>query len=843
MVQSIYGILELEDAGSIFGFSLVNAAHASGGAFLQASTTATATATMTVTGRPGLYDLRVAYFDENDGVAWSAIKVDGVTVGSWAWDQDLGSAFAGVQTLTTHMIRNVLIDTEAVVTFEGRANGGESLRVDRIDLLPAAARDIGPEGLASFAGAEGYGSTTAGGRGGWIVKVTNLDDSGVGSLRWALEELTAPRIVVFDVGGTIALKDEIKVRGDVTVAGQTAPGDGITLTGARLKVVGDDVIIRGLHIRPGDGAGMDPSDRDAISVGAINETVERVIIDGNSFTWAVDENASTWYGARDVTYSNNIIAEGLDRSIHPEGAHSMGSLVGGGSQRVTLIGNLFASNNHRNPQIGQATQIEIINNLVYNYGDNGLEVNVGGSAHATVHAIGNMFIAGADSASNRPVRLLGDTAGTRIYLHDNLGWSRTAASQPETDIAEGAGRSRITTTPVFVGSGASALSASEVRDYVLAHVGARGQGLDRVDARILAGVLDGSGRIIDSPAQVASFTPRAVRTTLADSDGDGVPDGYERMLGFDHRTFDAHGDTDRDGYSNIEEYINGLITGFDIDVSALPAPAGQFIEAEALTRISGFRWVANGAASGGRVIEARGDAVAGMTFDGETGSYDIRVNHFDETDGVSRMAVYADGRLLDTWTWDKDLGSAGVSRKTLTTHTIPDVQLQEGTQIRLVGWGDANEPLRVDSISIVGKAATPVALPVTVQAEAMTLISGFQPVPNGAASGGRVIQAKGDAIAALVFEGGPGLYRVALDYFDENDGVSRAALRVDGRLIDAWDWDMRLGSAFADQATLVKRTIEDVRLYEGSVVEIVGWGHSAEPLRIDAISFTPDALL
>jgi hypothetical protein len=343
--------------------------------------------------------------------------------------------------------------------------------------------------------------------------------------------------------------------------------------------------------------------------------------------------------------------------------------------------------------------------------------------------------------------------------------------------------------------------------------------------------------------QVASFTPRPVRTTLPDGDRDGVPDGYERMLGFDSKVFDAHGDTDRDGYSNIEEYINGLLTGFDIDASALAAPKGTFIEAEAQTRIAGFRWVANGAASGGRVIEARGDAVAGMTYDGETGSYDIKVNYFDETDGVSRLAVYADGRLLDSWVWDQDLGNAGVSRRNLTSHTISDVQLQEGTQIRLVGWGDASEPLRVDSVSILGKAATPIALPVTVQAEDMRLLSGFQSVANGAAAGGRTIQAKGDAIAALVFEGGPGLYRIALDYFDENDGVSRAALRVDGRLIDAWDWDMRLGSAFADGATLVERRVEDVRLYEGSVVEIVGWGHSAEPLRIDAISFTPDALL
>lgn len=843
MAESVFGLFEFEGFDDITGFAGVKASWASGGQYLQANTTGVASASALLSGYSGVFDIKVTYYDENDGVSSSAIKIDGTTIAAWTWDAELGSPYAGPQTLATYTISNVSIGPNSLLTFEGRAQGAESLRIDRIELIPAADRNKGAPEIASFEGAEGFGATTAGGRGGWIVKVTTLEDSGVGSLRWALEGLSGPRIVVFDVGGVINLKSEIKVNGDVTVAGQTAPGDGITISGARLKVVGDDVIIRGLHIRPGDGAGMAPSDRDAISVGAIDKIVSRVVIDSNSLTWAIDEGASTWYGARDVTYSNNIIAEGLNKSIHDQGAHSMGALIGDGSHRITLINNLFASNNHRNPQIGMATNVEVINNLVFNYGNNGLEVNVGGSAYATMHAIGNSFVAGPNSSPNNPIRLLGATPGSAFYLEDNLGWSRTSSAQPEIAIAEGVGLSKVSAAKIFTGSNATAMSASEVQAYVLAHVGARAQGLDPVDARIIAGVLSGTGKIIDSPSQVPAFTPRSVRTQLVDTDGDGVPDVYEKLLGFDAFRFDAHGDNDKDGYTNIEEYINGLITGFDIDVSAFDRPSDLFIEAEAITRFSGFKWVANGAASNGRVIEARGDGVAGMTWQGERGVYDLAVNYFDENDGVSRIAVYADGRLLDQWAWDQELGSPYASSKTKVSHVISGVQLQEGTELRFVGWGDENEPMRIDTLQFTGVSAARLALPVTVEAEAMTVLAGFSATANTAASGGRWLQAKGEAAAAMVFDGGPGRYAISVNYFDENDGVSRAALVVDGRVVDAWIWDEQLGSPWAVAETRATRTVTDVRLYEGSVVEIIGTGDRDEPFRVDSITFTPDALL
>ena len=176
--------------------------------------------------------------------------------------------------------------------------------------------------MLAFKGAKGFGAQAQGGRGGEVVKVTNLNDSGEGSLRWALEDLDQKRIVVFDVGGQIDLKDQIEINGNVTLAGQTAPG-GVTVTGGRLRVVDSDVIIRGMHVRPGDEAGGDdPGNRDGIAVGKRGQTVDNVMIDSNSISWSVDELASTWGAPSNVTFSNNIMAEALQNSINPKGDHS-----------------------------------------------------------------------------------------------------------------------------------------------------------------------------------------------------------------------------------------------------------------------------------------------------------------------------------------------------------------------------------------------------------------------------------------------------------------------------------------------------------------------------------------
>lgn len=340
------------------------------------------------------------------------------------------------------------------------------------------------QGLA-FDGLQGFGANTIGGRGGRVVAVTTLDDSGKGSLRWALEDLSEPRIIQFDVAGVIQLKDQIQIGANVTVNGMDAPGP-VTITGARLRVVGNNVIVRGLHIRPGSGRGSPKDNRDAISVGKADTTVENVVIDSNSLTWALDESLSIWGDVRNVTVSNNIIAEALDHAGHSKGGHSMGMLIGGGgAQRVSVFGNFLASNRNRNPTIKDDSQeIEFINNLVYNWGENAFTAQ-----NSSVHIIGNVYLAGKDSLKRPPIRLKESSGGIpHFYLADNVGAIDYAG--------------KLASAPVFRESGVTVRPSGDVKDWVLSNAGARTPELDAVDARLVAGVSNDTGRIIDTPADV-----------------------------------------------------------------------------------------------------------------------------------------------------------------------------------------------------------------------------------------------------------------------------------------------------------------------------------------------------
>lgn len=569
----------------------------------------------------------------------------------------------------------------------------------------------------AFEGAQGYGAGATGGRGGEIVQVTNLRDSGEGSLRWALETLDGPRIVVFAVGGQIDLKDEIQINGDVTLAGQTAP-DGITVTGARLRVVESNVIVRGMNLRPGDSKdGHLPNDRDGISVGKRGVDVEDVIIDSNSISWALDENTSTWSSPSNVTWSNNIIAEALNDSIHPKGEHSMGMLIGDGSERVSIVGNLFASNDQRNALVKDGSeQIEYINNVVYNYARQGLVVN-GGS----LHAISNVMIAGDDSNGRAAIRINSGEGSQAFFVSDNI-----------SGIA-GNATSKIKNKFVFDPSDTEVLPSDEVLESVLDNAGVIINGArSDIDQRIIETVLDDDGTLIDSQRQVGGYLDSVTTAALWDGDGDGIPNRYEALIGSNPYRSDAQQDADGNGLANIEDYINGLLDGFgevpsgvsvdidiDIDLSgqggssdgggssnggggaAADGPAAEAftLEAEDFILESGFSKARLMAASNGTVINALRDGRAATSFDGSAGSYDIDVRYFDENDGVSYLEVQLNGEVLDAWHWDAELGSNLANKRTLTSHVIEQVELEAGDEIVLVGSGGrAREPMRIDAL-------------------------------------------------------------------------------------------------------------------------------------------------
>ncbi|MGF1476081.1 MAG: polysaccharide lyase family 1 protein [Geminicoccaceae bacterium] len=417
-----------------------------------------------------------------------------------------------------------------------------------------------PRTVKAFPGALGFGADASGGRGGKVVRVTNLRDAGEGSLRWALEDLTGPRIVIFDVAGLITLRDQIRVNGDVTVAGQTAPG-ALTIRGARLQIVGSNVIIRGLRLRPGDDPnGQDPESRDALSIGAADRVVEDVIIDRNSLSWATDENAATWFPVRNVSLSNNIIAEGLNRSIHPEGEHSMGALIGDDAERISVIANIFAHNKYRNPQAKNARAVEIFNNLIYNYGPGGVELLADGETPSTARVAGNLFIPGAASLDREPIRLHGEDRAGRYVVEQNLALTLDSETVTSADRIGGDGRSRVISEYAFSGSGYRALATDQVESHVLAYAGARVPDVDPIDRRILASVRDRTGDLIDTPAEVGGYLLPEPCPRRPDSDGDGMPDQFELDQGFDPSIDDAGLDDDADGYTNIEEYLNALIS-------------------------------------------------------------------------------------------------------------------------------------------------------------------------------------------------------------------------------------------------------------------------------------------
>jgi pectate lyase len=207
--------------------------------------------------------------------------------------------------------------------------------------------------IPAFPGAEGFGSHTPGGRGGRVIEVTNLNPDGPGSLREACAA-KGPCIVVFRVGGTIEINRGLSIREPfITIAGQTAPGDGICLRGGTLGVHTHDVVIRYLRVRVGDSPeGPDPENRDCIDISGDADRVYNVVVDHCSFSWSTDENVATWYGPRDVTIQWCITSESLNDSLHPKGPHGKGMILGSQDNTITIHHCLFAHNADRNPLIG-----------------------------------------------------------------------------------------------------------------------------------------------------------------------------------------------------------------------------------------------------------------------------------------------------------------------------------------------------------------------------------------------------------------------------------------------------------------------------------------------------------
>jgi len=422
--------------------------------------------------------------------------------------------------------------------------------------------------LPAFPGAEGFGAFARGGRGGRVYEVTHLGDSGPGSLRDAVEA-EGPRIVVFRVSGTIALESNLTIRNPyITVAGQTAPGDGVCLRDASLGISADHVVIRFLRCRLGDrGRGGD-----AIGIGS----GRHIILDHCSASWSLDEvlsSSTSLPGLSDITVQWCFITEALN----PEN-HGFGSLIRGcHGARYSYHHNLYAHNRGRNPRPGNYDDpnphdqdpdgllLDFRNNVIYNWGGDAAGYNSDGSngvdSITRMNFVGNYYQSGADSdgtlafsertpsaqayfAGNAMNRIIPDDPWSLVSFH-GFSDEALAAYQQATPID---------VAPVITDD---ALTAYE---RVLAEAGATLPARDSVDERIVNGVRYGTGRIINDEDDVRGWPPLASGRIPRDADRDGMPDQWERRHGLSSSDpDDRNADHDQDGYTNLEEYLNGTL--------------------------------------------------------------------------------------------------------------------------------------------------------------------------------------------------------------------------------------------------------------------------------------------
>jgi pectate lyase len=383
----------------------------------------------------------------------------------------------------------------------------------------------------AFPGALGEAATTPGGRGGEIVRVTTLAASGPGSLRAAIER-SGPRTIVFEVGGVIDLDKATLVVAEpfVTIAGQTAPSPGITLIRGGVVVKTHDVVVRHIRIRPGTAgvARMGGVDFDALTT---QSGARDVIVDHCSMTWATDENLSAsgprfegdtpdeWRRrmSNRITFSSNLLAEGLAHASHAKGEHSKGTLIHDNASEILIVGNLYAHNWERNPLFKGGARGFVINNLIYDPGPRAVHYNliaeewVGREYQAgRVVAIGNVLRAGPSTPDDVAFFMFGGSGDVELHLADNLAVDRLGNPLPQRG-SYTTSRARVielAAAPALP-LGVKPLDARDVQDAVIRDAGARPWNRDEIDRRIVANVIEGRGDIIDHEDEVGGYPKHA----------------------------------------------------------------------------------------------------------------------------------------------------------------------------------------------------------------------------------------------------------------------------------------------------------------------------------------------
>ena len=435
----------------------------------------------------------------------------------------------------------------------------------------------------AFPGAEGGGMYTSGGRGGKVLIVNSLaDDGSVGTLRWAVNQ-TGARTVVFQVGGLITLKSSISIKnGNLTIAGQTAPGDGICLKDYAISVDASNVIIRFIRVRLGNNIIANESD----AIGGRYRS--NIILDHCSFSWSIDECAS-FYSNENFTMQWCFITESLNNAGHVKGAHGYGGLWGG--KNASFHHNLIAHHNSRNPRFNgwkrsglsytnplDEERLDFRNNVIYNWGDNS---SYGGEASGKYNIVGNYFKYGPGTKSTIKSKITqvdidastayGQQFGT-YYIVDNFVYGSTSVSQDNwsgVTYASGVNKTTCRTDIPFQSIPITQHVAEVAFDKVLTY-GGDCISRDTIDSRIVKetrngtttykGSISGKLGLIDTQTDVGGWPVYNSATAPVDKDADGMPDEWENSHGLNPNLASDGNLTTLDGnYTNLEVYMNELV--------------------------------------------------------------------------------------------------------------------------------------------------------------------------------------------------------------------------------------------------------------------------------------------
>ncbi|QIP13597.1 polysaccharide lyase [Spirosoma aureum] len=471
--------------------------------------------------------------------------------------------------------------------------------------IPWAARpvDLPQASIPAFPGAEGGGAYTFGGRGGKVYVVTSLEDRGPGTLREACEQGGA-RMVVFNVAGIIRIKTPIIIRAPyITIAGQTAPGDGVCVAGESVWINTHDVVIRYMRFRRGE---TNVGRRDD-SIGG--NPIGNIMIDHVSASWGLDENMSMYrhmyndstgktveekLPTVNITIQNSIFSEALDTWNH-----AFGSTLGG--ENCTFMRNLWADNAGRNPSIGWNGIFNFANNVIFNWVHRSTD---GGDYTAMYNIINNYYKPGPETPKNSPIgyRILKPESGRsklsyrvygRAYVNGNIvdgnekvtkdNWDGGVQVEDMPDAGKYTANMKWN-EPLPMPK-ITILPAKQAYDYVLVNAGATLPKRDPVDTRVVEQVRTGKiaykegvklpesqfkhrrlpldsykNGIITDPIQVGGY-PEYTGKPYVDSDKDGMPDAWETKNGLNpNDAADARQDKNKDGYTNIEDYLNSVVS-------------------------------------------------------------------------------------------------------------------------------------------------------------------------------------------------------------------------------------------------------------------------------------------